>query len=133
MAKAKKGNRLNGQYGPEWGDIRRAMKKRANHRCEACANPGARRKPLQVHHIVPFSKSRDNGHDNLAVLCYPCHLRVHRIYRQYECATARQFRHVFKAAKAVIKAETRPVKRRPKPAKILDYLDRDIVPWAFAG
>lgn len=118
-----------GQYGPEWAAIRRTMKKRAGYRCQACGGDAKRRKPLQVHHVVPFAKSRDNGYANLVVLCYLCHLRVHRLYREYACATARQFRHVCAAARQVIKAEQQPTKRR---IKFVEYLDREIVPWAFA-
>jgi hypothetical protein len=42
--------------------------------CCACRD---RRRPIVVHHIVAWSKSRSHAPDNLAVLCFDCHNKAH--------------------------------------------------------
>ena len=54
-------------------EIRRAVFVGAGHRCaiSTCRAPS----PLEIVHIVPWSKSHDNSFDNLICLCANCHAR----------------------------------------------------------
>ena len=56
-------------------DIRRRVLVEAGHRC---AIPTCRHIDVDVHHIVPWSKSRNHDYDNLIALCPNCHRRADR-------------------------------------------------------
>lgn len=63
-----------------WGYITQVIKDRDGHKCVEC---GAKDE-LEVHHIVPWKRSRDNSDENLITLCHECHMKAHRVFRS-EC------------------------------------------------
>lgn len=46
---------------------------RAGKQCEECRNT----QDLELHHVVSRNAGGSDGADNLRVLCYPCHARLH--------------------------------------------------------
>ncbi len=52
--------------------VKRAVLVEAGHRC---AIPTCRQVPVEIAHIVPYAKKRDNSFDNLIALCPTCHTR----------------------------------------------------------
>lgn len=59
---------------PAWQEKRRAVLRRAGHRCEGCGKD----RPLQVHHKT-YERVGDEFLFDLQALCDPCHERVHGI------------------------------------------------------
>lgn len=59
-----------------WERQRVLALERDGFRCQLCAR-SSRDALLNVHHIVPFEETRDNGLDNLVTLCAACHRQVH--------------------------------------------------------
>lgn len=55
--------------------IRRAVLVEAGHRC---AIPTCRQTPVELAHIVPWSKVKEHTFDNLIALCPTCHTRFDR-------------------------------------------------------
>ena len=56
----------------EWASIRKEILRRDGHKCQICRS----KKNLNVHHITPWRKTRDDSHSNLITLCDHCHYRV---------------------------------------------------------
>lgn len=68
-------------YPPNWPEIARRIKDRANWRCEGCGVPhGAPPNVLTTHHID--YNPQNNEDDNLIALCQRCHLKVQGMMRQ---------------------------------------------------
>jgi DEAD/DEAH box helicase domain-containing protein len=72
-------------YGPDWPQIREAVRARDNYTCQNCGRPESGRQH-DVHHKIPFRSFRDeqgrilreqaNRLDNLVTLCHECHRQV---------------------------------------------------------
>jgi 5-methylcytosine-specific restriction endonuclease McrA len=60
------------RYGFHWSRIRRAVKRQAEGRCQYCGSEHL----VTVHHLD--GNTRNHAPENLAVLCEPCHVFVHR-------------------------------------------------------
>jgi len=65
-------------YGENWREIRRQVRKRDSHLCQACGvDESELKRELHVHHIQPRRKfnslSKANQLENLVSLCGPCH------------------------------------------------------------
>jgi phage terminase large subunit GpA-like protein len=58
--------------GLDWHDQRAEALKRDHHTCQHCR----RKTMLDVHHIIPFRRSKDNSLENLITLCKSCHHRL---------------------------------------------------------
>lgn len=58
-----------GSYGKNWYRNRRLRRERDNKTCQLCGKTPA----IEVHHIIPFKVSHDNGIENLITLCHSCH------------------------------------------------------------
>ena len=56
-------------------ETKRKVLVEAGHRC---AIPTCRHIEVDIHHIIPWAKSRDHGYDNLIALCPNCHRRADR-------------------------------------------------------
>jgi hypothetical protein len=73
------GPKVDVDYGPEWGVIRRTVLHNQGHRCWECGKPISGRK-AHVHHRRKLKtfKSRKQAHllENLIALCPPCHTRA---------------------------------------------------------
>ena len=55
----------------EWGRIARKIRKKYSHICYNCGkNPS-----YDVHHIIPWRKTKDNSENNLVLLCKSCHMK----------------------------------------------------------
>lgn len=57
--------------------LRELIKARDNDTCKMCHivnEPYG----MQVHHIIPVSDGGDDSENNLILLCYKCHVEVHR-------------------------------------------------------
>jgi len=77
-------------YGPGWGQLRDAVRKRDEYRCQVCGQPETSRQH-EVHHKIPFRLFRDeagrplrekaNQPDNLVTLCPDCHKQVEQNIR----------------------------------------------------
>lgn len=77
-------------YGPEWPQIREAVRRRDGYRCRLCGRPEEGRQH-DVHHKVPFrlfrgpdgqiDRRRANALDNLVTLCAECHRLAERNVR----------------------------------------------------
>jgi 5-methylcytosine-specific restriction endonuclease McrA len=59
--------------GWDWPQQSAAARQRDNATCRAC---GKRRGRLNVHHVIPYEQTQDNGLDNLVTLCVGCHAKV---------------------------------------------------------
>lgn len=57
-------------------DVLQRLLENSNFTC--CCCKGVKADSYVVHHIVPYSRSQDNGYDNLAVLCPNDHELAHR-------------------------------------------------------
>jgi len=57
---------------PKWSSIRQEILNRDGNRCTICKS----KKQLIVHHISPWSKSRNDNKENLITLCRSCHHKV---------------------------------------------------------
>lgn len=64
---------LKNRYGREWPKIRNIVFERDGYCCQECKSDGV---ALEVHHIIPFLTSKDNGYDNLISLCKKCHRKI---------------------------------------------------------
>ena len=63
------------RYPPNWDEIAKAVKDRADWKCEACGNPhGPPPYILTVDHVVDHDP-KNVERKNLAALCQRCHLR----------------------------------------------------------
>lgn len=58
--------------GAGWIGIREQARRRDGYKCRRCG--GSRL--LEVHHIVPYRETQDNGLENLVTLCHSCHRAV---------------------------------------------------------
>lgn len=54
--------------------ISEEIRRMQGHRCHNCGKLG----PLEIHHILPRSKGRDDRIENLVGLCHECHTIFHR-------------------------------------------------------
>jgi len=61
--------------GVDWKEQRIMALERDKHICQRCGEKGE-----EVHHITPYSVSKDNSLDNLLTLCKRCHLIHERGY-----------------------------------------------------
>lgn len=55
-------------------EIQRAVLIEAGHKC---AIPSCRHPRVEIHHIIPWAKSKKHEYENLIALCPNCHTRVH--------------------------------------------------------
>lgn len=78
-------NRTTGR-GSRWTAIRREVVRSAPF-CGLCGKLSR----LDVHHIIPFRLTRDNGHDNLIPLCKRCHKFVEHVFIEVEPHIAGDF------------------------------------------
>jgi len=67
--------------GSDWYSVQRAARERDGYVCRGCgmSNDDCLKEfggSLQVHHIVPYSATKDNGLVNLVSLCNRCHSKV---------------------------------------------------------
>ena len=64
-------------YGMGWQAARRRARRRDQHTCRGCGKTADElgHEP-QVHHIVPYRLSHDNGLRNLICLCKQCHRKA---------------------------------------------------------
>ena len=58
-----------------WQRLSKKIIKRDNFICQSCGTSLIKNKP-NVHHIIPFSISKDNSESNLVSLCIPCHISI---------------------------------------------------------
>lgn len=58
--------------GEKWRKLRRAILDRDGWRCQRCGRAGA----LEAHHVN--GNPSDNRPANLAAVCRPCHIELHR-------------------------------------------------------
>lgn len=70
--------------GSQWLKIRTRVKTKS----PFCACCGTVRKQLQVHHIVPFRLTFDNGDANLIPLCLKCHKSIEHTTQEAEAIGA---------------------------------------------
>lgn len=59
----------------KWVELSNEIKIRDNFICQICKE---KKDDLLVHHITPFSISKDNGLKNLITLCRNCHMQLHK-------------------------------------------------------
>ena len=65
------------RYGDDWDAIRLIVYMRDNYRCQGCGiTMNDYKRPLDIHHKVPFLISRDNSLSNLITLCRSCHMKI---------------------------------------------------------
>jgi hypothetical protein len=64
-----------------WKLIADAVRLGRGNVCEVCGAVGGKRK-FPVHHKIPWEVSRDDGHDNLLVVCSSCHGKLDAEYRR---------------------------------------------------
>ena len=76
--KKKKG----GFRGEDWEEVREEVLDRFKDICQRCHN-WFPRKNLNVHHIVPWRETQDNGKKNLVPLCSKCHKQEDNYYTQF--------------------------------------------------
>ncbi len=70
---------------PQWKGLR-DTKLRESPICECCNSHGYIREATEVHHIIPWTRGRDERHkqelffnyDNLMSLCNKCHKLIHK-------------------------------------------------------
>jgi 5-methylcytosine-specific restriction endonuclease McrA len=62
-------------YGNSWSLNRSAVLIRDGNRCRHCG----RESNLQVHHMDPYKKSKNNEQSNLITLCSRCHMRAESV------------------------------------------------------
>lgn len=67
--------------GENWSEVRKNALKRDLDKCRRCQNPA-----LGVHHIIPYSKTRDNSEVNLITLCSKHHREEENKYIKYGIA-----------------------------------------------
>jgi hypothetical protein len=60
------------RYGDDWANIREMIHKRDNYTCQDCGIKDTR---FDIHHIIPFTLTRDNSPENLVTLCRGCHMK----------------------------------------------------------
>ena len=53
---------------------------RDSFKCRKCGNPMDITGDFDIHHIIPFKKSKDDSLRNLITLCGSCHKRVENQY-----------------------------------------------------
>ena len=59
------------QCSPEWEHIAKKIRKKYSYICYNCGkNPS-----YDVHHIIPWRKTKDNSENNLVLLCKSCHMK----------------------------------------------------------
>lgn len=68
--------------GDDWGQIRKQVYKRDKWCCRFCGKH-CERKEIQCHHIIPYSKGKDNSMGNLVTLCIVCHPKIERNTKKY--------------------------------------------------
>ena len=65
------------RYGDDWDAIRLIVYMRDNYRCQECRiTMNDYKRPLDIHHKIPFMISKDNSLNNLITLCRSCHMKV---------------------------------------------------------
>ncbi|MEK6829426.1 MAG: HNH endonuclease [Nanoarchaeota archaeon] len=65
--------------GVEWKKLREKIKTRDKFKCVDCSS----NKNLSVHHIIPYSISKNNSFWNLETLCRSCHARKDLYYTRF--------------------------------------------------
>jgi hypothetical protein len=83
--------------------VKRAVLVEAGHRC---AIPTCRQIPVEIAHIVPYAKTRNNSFENLIALCPTCHTRFDA--NQID----RQSMHQYKANLSVLSSRYSDLERR---------------------
>lgn len=63
------------RYGSDWFLIRKRVLKRDEYKCRKCGKPAD-----NVHHIIPFFVSQNNGMCNLVTLCDKHHKNADNQY-----------------------------------------------------
>lgn len=70
------------RYGSDWTTWRKRCIERDLHTCQKCGKKEFEKYELNVHHIIPIeefnSPKEANYIENLLVLCFGCHMSVHR-------------------------------------------------------
>lgn len=56
-----------------WKTLSKKIMMRDNLTCQSC---GLNKTKLNVHHIIPYSISKNNNEENLVTLCVPCHTSI---------------------------------------------------------
>ena len=69
-----------------WKRLSKRIIERDNFTCQSCGVSLHENKP-NVHHIVPYSISKDNSESNLVALCVPCHASI-EYYTQIALSSA---------------------------------------------
>lgn len=64
--------------GKDWKKIQIKIIERDG-KCLKCGNT----ENLHVHHVIPYSKTKDNSEENLVTLCIKCHKTEENKYRRY--------------------------------------------------
>lgn len=103
--------------------------------CEICGF--SNKNILEIHHLLPLSKSGDNNWDNLSVLCPNCHRSIHDVlnskkpkeslktYYEYYIMHLEEFLSVLSRSNEAL------IKQNETEMKVLDikinYLEKEIV------
>jgi 5-methylcytosine-specific restriction protein A len=70
---AKRGNRRERGYGPEWDRLRKLAMDRDNGLCQPCYKRGRITIGTQVDHEIPKAQGGTDELANLQTICEPCH------------------------------------------------------------
>ena len=67
------------RYGDDWEAIRLIIYMRDNYKCQECGiTMNEYKRPLDIHHKIPFLISHDNSLNNLITLCRSCHMKIEK-------------------------------------------------------
>lgn len=64
-----------------WKRYARTIRNEVDNICVFCARSNQEHKRRVVHHIIPYSESKDNSRNNLCCLCHYCHMAVESMCR----------------------------------------------------
>jgi len=74
------------RYGDDWDKIRLLIYARDGYACQDCGvSMNHYKKPLHIHHKIPFLYGGDNSFGNLITLCPKCHTKAeHQIKKEFK-------------------------------------------------